>query len=128
MSNKQVVVTGIGLRSCLGCLENTWHNVLLGKSGIRLQQPFSELPTYPLGLIQENNLAKFSDLTEAIVKDALKDAKLDIPLSNCGVVIGSSRGCQATWEDISSDFSLLEGISWLETLPYEGSVINWVIE
>ncbi len=107
---QQVVVTGIGLRSCLGSLEDTWHNLLLDKSGIQLQQPFLELSPYPLGLINQkeilqNECASLALLTEAVVTDALTDAKLDIPLSNCGVVIGSSRGCQATWENLARQYT-----------------------
>lgn len=131
---KQVVVTGIGLRSCLGCLEDTWQSLLLGKSGIKLQQPFPELPPYPLGLITnkeilQNDRVSFSLLTKAVVTDALKDARLNIPLSNCGVVIGSSRGCQATWEDLLSQEQLFgsseaQKIAWLETLPHRGALIT----
>ena len=126
---KQVVVTGIGLRSCLGCLKDTWHNLLLGKSGIQLQQPFLELPPYPLGLINQKKILQdervsFSLLTKTVVADALKDAKLDIPLSNCGVVIGSSRGCQAIWENQLSGLLPGQKITWLETLPHQGAVIT----
>ncbi len=124
MIDKQVVVTGIGLRSCLGYLEETWHNLLLGKSGITLQQPFPELPSYPLGLINQDECGSLALLTEAVVTDALRDAKLDIPLSNCGVVIGSSRGCQATWENQLSGLLQGQKMAWLETLPHQGAVIT----
>ena len=46
-----VVVTGIGLLSCLGSLQPTWSNILQGKSGIRSQSLFPELPSFHLGLI-----------------------------------------------------------------------------
>ncbi|HHP7232822.1 MAG TPA: beta-ketoacyl-ACP synthase [Xenococcaceae cyanobacterium] len=127
-SQKRVVVTGIGLRSCLGGLMATWQNLLLGKSGIKLQQPFPELPLYPLGVITEreifqNQQVSLSLLTKALVTEALKDARLNLPLSDCGVVIGSSRGCQASWENFLSpdqlcDFSDTQTTSWLETLPH----------
>ncbi|MDJ0743934.1 MAG: beta-ketoacyl-ACP synthase [Xenococcaceae cyanobacterium MO_167.B27] len=130
--SKQVVVTGIGLQSCLGCLEDTWQNLLLGRSGIKLQQPFPELPPYALGLIEneqilQNHQLSFPLLTKALVTDALKDAKLNTPLSDCGVVIGSSRGYQATWENLLSQdklFSVPQAISWLDTLPHHGAVIT----
>jgi 3-oxoacyl-[acyl-carrier-protein] synthase II len=39
-------------------------------------------------------------LTRQIVQDALQDAGLVPPLLDCGVAIGSSRGCQRDWEQI----------------------------
>ncbi len=126
-SLRQVVVTGIGLRSCLGCLEDTWQNLLLGKSGIYLQKPFSELPAYPLGLVKEekllrNNQVDFSLLLQSLLTDALRDAGLNSPLPDCGVVIGSSRGYQATWENFLSN--KIATIPWLETLPHNGATIT----
>jgi 3-oxoacyl-[acyl-carrier-protein] synthase II len=47
----KVLVTGIGLTSALGNLDQSWEKLLNGKSAIRLHQPFGELPTLPLGLI-----------------------------------------------------------------------------
>ncbi len=46
-----VVVTGIGLVSALGSLENSWKGLLSGESGIRQHQPFLELEPRPLALI-----------------------------------------------------------------------------
>ena len=97
----EVVVTGIGLISCLGSLRKTWEQLLAGKSGIKLQQPFRELPARPLGLIASQP-ASLSPLTQTIVAAALKDAQLQPPLPDCGVVIGSSRGCQGDWERLSA--------------------------
>lgn len=50
---------------------------------------------------------------------ALVDAGLTAPLSDCGVVIGSSRGNQARWEGLAADFINRNAapIGWLETLP-----------
>ena len=94
-----VVVTGIGLQSCLGSLERSWASILRGKSGIKVQQPFTELSPYPLGSI-EPIPTRLSSLTELIVKAAIADAKLQVPLTQCGVAIGSSRGCQNVWEEV----------------------------
>ncbi len=129
MSNKQVVVTGIGLRSCLGSLQDTWQNLLLGKSGIRFHQPFVELSAYPLGLIREENLLHNNRLSlelliPALVTDALEDASLNLPQSDCGVVIGSSRGSQATWESLLSNSQTMASISWLKTLHHYGAIIT----
>ena len=113
-----VVVTGIGLKSCLGSLTQSWQSILEGKSGIRAQQPFPELSSYPLGLIgtQPSNLR---DLTTEIVTAALKDASLKAPLENCGVVVGSSRGYQQIWEAAIASNNDFSGINWLSSLPYQ---------
>jgi 3-oxoacyl-[acyl-carrier-protein] synthase II len=95
----EVVVTGIGLLSCLGNLRQSWQALLEGRSGIRLAQPFPELPPLPLGLISAKP-SFLNDLIQAIVTDAIADACLELPLPDCGVVIGSSRGCQANWEEL----------------------------
>ncbi len=115
-----VVVTGIGLESCLGSLQSTWSSIVQGKSGIKLQQPFAELPVYPLALINSQP-SKIDNLTQRILLATLKDAKLQVPLSECGVVIGSSRSCQATWEElIAQKDSYIP--NWLETLPHQSAI------
>ena len=117
-----VVVTGIGLLSCLGSLQATWSSVLQGKSGIELQQLFPQLPAYPLGLIGSET-SKIDDLIEKVLTDALQDAKLQAPLKDCGVVIGSSRGCQATWEQLAAtDKKPVGNFNWLQTLPHQPAI------
>ncbi|MGF1588094.1 MAG: beta-ketoacyl-ACP synthase [Pleurocapsa sp.] len=122
-----VVVTGIGLISCLGSLQSTWSSILQGKSGIRSRQLFEALPSYPIGLINSRP-SRIDDLTQKILVDALKDAQLPPPLAECGVVIGSSRSCQATWEKLASHaqngkWSNLAP-DWLQTLPHQPAVIT----
>ena len=122
-NSETVVVTGIGLLSCLGNLQETWNSLLAGKSGIRLSQPFPELPAYPLGLIDRAPIF-LEDLTKLLVSAALQDANLQIPLSECAVVIGSSRGCQGNWERLAAEINCNPPHSWLDTLPDRGAVIT----
>lgn len=111
----EVVVTGIGLISCLGSLQPTWSNILQGKSGISSQHLLPELPLYPLGLINSQP-SKIEAIIKQLLLDTLKDAGLKVPLNDCGVVIGSSRGCQANWEELASH-KPPSIPNWLQTLP-----------
>ena len=120
-----VVVTGIGLQSCLGSRRQSWSRLLAKESGIKIHQPFAELPPYPLGLISQVP-SRLACLTELIVKSAIADSGLVVPLAECGVVVGSSRGCQDIWE--SFDFSPTDPLStqglenWLDTLPDQAAL------
>lgn len=97
-----VVVTGIGVISALGNLESSWWRLLKHESGIEQHQPFADLPSLPLGIIDKLP-TDLETLTQLAVADAIEDAKLEIPISDCGVVIGSSRGCQASWEKLARE-------------------------
>jgi 3-oxoacyl-[acyl-carrier-protein] synthase II len=116
-----VVITGIGLSSCLGSLQTTWSSVLQGKSGIKSRQLFPQLPAYPLGMIDVQP-SDISDLTQKILHDALQDAELQVPLSQSGVVIGSSRGCQAHWEALATQKQQYIP-HWLLTLPHQPALM-----
>ncbi|MBW4572446.1 MAG: beta-ketoacyl-ACP synthase [Tolypothrix carrinoi HA7290-LM1] len=97
------VVTGIGLVSALGTnLEDSWQQLIAGKSGIKLHQPFPDLEPRPLGLIGKQPV-ELRMLTQLVVASALKDALLVPPLPDCGVVIGSSRSHQASWEEMARE-------------------------
>ena len=96
-----VVVTGIGLVSALGKnLVDSWQQLLAGKSGIQIHQPFPELEPRPLGLISKQP-AQLRTLTQLLVASALQDAGLIPPLEDCGISIGSSRSHQAAWEEMA---------------------------
>ncbi len=116
-----VVVTGIGLLSCLGSLSPTWNSLLAKESGIKLSQPFPELPPCPLGMIKSQP-TKLAEMTRYIVTDALEDAQLTTPLPQCGVVISSSRGCQADWEKLIYSHQEQQFFPWLDTLPQQTAI------
>ena len=132
----EVVVTGIGLASALGQREPSWHSLLQGKSGIRPEQPFPDFPSRPLALIGHTPIS-LEALTELVVAEAVQDAGLVLPLPDSGIVIGSSRSCQASWEQLAkklqtedrgqrdfqfpipnSQFPIPKLEHWLNTLPH----------
>ncbi|MHC5675412.1 beta-ketoacyl-ACP synthase [Nostoc sp.] len=125
----KVCVTGIGLISALGgSLEDSWQNLLAGKSGIRLHQPFPELKPLPLGLISQQP-SELTILTQMVVSSALQDAGLVLALADCAVVIGSSRSYQASWEMLArqmygdaANFSVSSLGNWLDTLPHMNAI------
>lgn len=122
---QEVVVTGIGLRSALGSLDSTWKHLLANKSGVHCRQPFIELPPKPLALIGELP-AKIELLTQLVAVAALDDA--DLPaFSEAGVVVGSSRGNQAQWEELAEELVATASLSappanWLGALPQIAAV------
>ncbi|MEH2030595.1 MAG: beta-ketoacyl-ACP synthase [Nostoc sp.] len=125
----KVYITGIGLVSALGgSLEDSWRNLIAGKSGIRLNQPFPELRLLPLGLIGQQP-SELTMLTRMIVASALQDSGLVTPLADCAVVIGSSRSYQASWEKLArqmhhdaENFPVSSFGNWLETLPHINAI------
>ena len=134
----EVVVTGIGLVSALGdSLEASWQRLISGKSGIGLYQPFPELTPKPLALIGKQP-EQLKTLTKLVVELALKDAGLVPPMPDCGVVIGSSRSYQASWEQLARQRFLAKNIApihsdgaveqelehWLDTLPHMNAIAS----
>jgi len=127
----EIVVTGIGLLTAFGTRESTWKHLLAGQTAIQLKQPYSELPAKPLALVYNTPIA-LESLTQTVTQAALEDAGLSPPLIDCGVVVGSSRGNQAKWEQFaqqqwaatrSTRQLLNEHLqTWLHTLPNTAAV------
>lgn len=118
MAAVEVVVTGIGLLSALGNLESSWQHLINGKTAIRQHQPFPELPPQPLAPIG-HAVASLDMLIHQVVADALLDANLPLPLPDCGVVIGSSRSCQALWEQLARE------LGTEKTRVRDGEIERW---
>ncbi|MBD0335706.1 MAG: beta-ketoacyl-ACP synthase [Cyanobacteria bacterium Co-bin13] len=121
MTAPDVVVTGIGLTSALGLdAAGNWSRLLLGETAIALRQPFAELPVMPLALIGKYP-ARLQDLLDLAVEEALQDSQISLPQPDCGVVIGSSRSHQATWEKLAAELrhrQLPAAAEWLASLPH----------
>ncbi|MBD2073691.1 beta-ketoacyl-ACP synthase [Phormidium sp. FACHB-592] len=129
-----VVVTGIGLASALGSLDETWKRLLAGESGIQQQQPFPTFAPCPLALIG-NQPTALVELTQRVAAAALKDAGLLPPLNDCAIVVGSSRGNQAEWERLirarweqetarvtDASYPSFNPLNWHETLPHAAAI------
>ncbi|MGB0935990.1 MAG: beta-ketoacyl-ACP synthase II [Colwellia sp.] len=107
---RRVVVTGLGMLSPLGnTAEETWQNLLLGKSGIRTIEHFdtSDYTTKFAGLINNFDSTDYMERKEAKKMDlfiqygvaagvqAFKDSGLNITEENApriGVAVGSGIG------------------------------------
>lgn len=129
----EVVVTGIGLLSAFGSLEPSWQQLLSGKSAIGLHQPFPDLPYRPLALMGQSPVS-FDQLIQQVVTQAIQDANLSLPLLDCGIVVGSSRSCQALWEQWSRRVGKGNASHapcpsanlerWLEALPHRAAIVT----
>jgi 3-oxoacyl-[acyl-carrier-protein] synthase II len=109
---REVVCTGIALRSALGDLETTWVRLLAGDTGINKCQVFSLLPAFPVAMIGSQP-AQLDQLITSLTTDLLADAGWQYPLLDCPVVIGSSRAYQPQWEQFAQS-----GISFSSILDY----------
>jgi 3-oxoacyl-[acyl-carrier-protein] synthase II len=113
----RVVITGIGYRSALGNLSDSWTQILAGRSAIRIWQPFADLPPLPLALIADRPQQPI-DLLVEIIAQTVRDGYLLLPAVDCGVAIGSSRGHQVRWEKLAATPNHPDLIDWLDTLPH----------
>ena len=116
----RIVITGIGFKSALGDLVDTWQSLLAGRTAIAIAQPFPDLPPLPLSLISHQP-QQILELTQAVVAAAVQDAGLTLPLPDCGVVVGSSRASQAEWESFAAH-PQADLTNWLDTLPQSPSI------
>jgi len=108
-ADREVVVTGVALRSGLGDCETTWKRLLAGETAIRpsacfaqasgrsvwmaLIDPLNQRPSNSLELLDRT-------LTDLLATSGL--VKLRSQRETCGVVIGSSRSQQRQWEQWSA--------------------------
>lgn len=121
----KVVVSGVGIVSCLGDTQTTWDRMSRGLSGIKLSQPYDFLPKYPLGLINQHP-SNIEAITLKVVAETVKSAHLSLPLQDMGVVVGSSRGCQGNWENFAREWleNQCPPQNWLTTFPCQPSSIT----
>ena len=118
MSNRRVVVSGIGVVSPIGSdLKSFWENLVDGKSGIRQITQFDastfdchiagEVPDFNPSLYFKNpkdvrRADRFAQLAMAAAKLALEDTDLDlekVDRSRFGVLVGSGIGGLKSLED-----------------------------
>jgi 3-oxoacyl-[acyl-carrier-protein] synthase II len=97
-----VVVTGIGMMTAIASdREHTWQKLLQGNSRIKfdhqLQIPLARIDDACIDYL-ENLSSRAQYFLEKVVLEAIADANLQLPLTNCGVVIGSSRCYQRELE------------------------------
>jgi 3-oxoacyl-[acyl-carrier-protein] synthase II len=114
----QIVITGIGFRSALGDLAQTWKSLENGGSAIELLQPFEDLPPLPLALINRQSPHNLLQLARIVVTEAIEDAGLSLPLPDCGIAIGSSRSYQGEWEKVLANSHQPDLTNWLNILPH----------
>lgn len=114
-----VVVTGLGIISALGkSTAEIWQHLLAGKSSVSLHQPFPEISPRPVAMLKEQP-SSLEALLLGATTAALQDAGLQPFLPDCGVVIGSSRGHQARWEQFLRGSPL---DNWEGSLPHMGAI------
>jgi len=93
----EIVVTGIGLVTAIAPTSaQTWHNLLAGKSGIVVNPSDPPLAR----IAQITTAPRVEVFLKQAVQEAIADAKLSLPLPDCGLAIGSSRSYQQELEKL----------------------------
>ena len=118
VSGKTVVVTGIGMMTAIADdREHTWQQLLEGKSGIKFDHQL-QLPIARINSLEDTHSSRSQYLLEKATLEAIADANLAVPLSNCGVVIGSSRSNQRELELLlDAPEKGLSGHKWWQCQP-----------
>jgi len=116
--SKTVVVTGIGMMTAIADdREHTWQQLLEEKSGIKFDHQL-QLPVARINSLSDTHSSRSQYLLEKATLEAIADANLETPLSNCGVVIGSSRSNQRELELLlDSPEKLLIENQWWQSQP-----------
>jgi 3-oxoacyl-[acyl-carrier-protein] synthase II len=113
---REVVCTGMALRSTLGDLQQSWQQLLTNRTGIKIQQPWLELPPLPLATIDTLCSPKLSALTVELTESLVADAGWSKPV-DCSVVVGSSRSYQTTWEEFVRSGITDRALEYLPHMP-----------
>jgi 3-oxoacyl-[acyl-carrier-protein] synthase II len=116
---KEVVCTGIALRSALGSLEATWARLLAGETGISKRQIFPELDPFPVAMIGDRP-QPLEKLTATLTMEVLADAGWLTPLPDCAVIVGSSRAYQPQWEQFAQQGMKPNALDYLPHMPAIG--------
>ncbi len=127
MKSRRVVVTGMGILSCLGTNPETFFkNLVNGKSGIVLRP---DIPRHPVGWIDFNPEVHFSK-TELLSLDrvsqfALVASRQAITMSRlslgeterCGVLFGTGMGGASTLESSYAHYFEIKRCARVLTIP-----------
>jgi 3-oxoacyl-[acyl-carrier-protein] synthase II len=113
---REVVCTGMALRSTLGDLQQSWQQLLTDCTGIKTQQPWPDLPPLPLATIDTMCSPKLSALTAELAASLIVDAGWSKPV-DCSVVVGSSRSYQTTWEEFVRSGTTDLALEYLPHMP-----------
>jgi 3-oxoacyl-[acyl-carrier-protein] synthase II len=125
---QEVVCTGIALRSALGDRGQSWQRLLQNHTGIKMQQPLVDLPDLPLATIDALNVGaslcvskyrpqpRLANLVNDLTESLLRDAGWAKPM-DCGVVVGSSRSYQTTWEEFAQGGVTEHALDYLPHMP-----------
>ncbi len=127
-ADRDVVVTGMAIRSALGSLETTWTRLLAGETAVRSRFLFDHIPERPIAMIGDQPI-EVVDLLDLTLADLLTDQSESLDWRDCAVSIGSSRSMQRSWEawhrwQIGENGLVgLENVEkshlpWLDTLPH----------
>lgn len=143
MSRRRVVVTGLGAVSPVGnTVEETWSNIVAGRSGIAPITKFdaSTFPTRIAGEVKNFDIATFLPAKDARRMDAfihfgmaagiqaVRDAGLEetqIDADRIGVAIGSGIGGLPLIEYTKDDY-LAGGVRKISPFFVPGSIINMI--